>query len=70
MNHEGIVLSGNTLVLLLILLLLGVTGYLIYKISVLQKEKKALTEEKKSAEKQVGKYPFGLYRDKAQSASF
>ena len=54
MNHEGIVLSGNTLVLLLILLLLGVTGYLIYKISVLQKEKKALTEEKKSAENRLG----------------
>lgn len=54
MNHEGIVLSGNTLVLLLILLLLGVTGYLIYKISVLQKEKKALTEEKKVLKNRLG----------------
>lgn len=54
MNHEGIVFSGNTLVFLLILLLLGVTGYLIYKISILQKEKKALTEDKKVLKNRLG----------------
>jgi LytS/YehU family sensor histidine kinase len=54
MNHEGIVLSGNTLILLLILLLLIVTGFLIYKVRILQKEKVALSEEKKVLKNRLG----------------
>lgn len=47
MNHEGIILSENFMVIIVIIVLLIITGFLIYKLQQLQKEKAALTEEKK-----------------------
>lgn len=69
MNHEGIILSENFTVIIVIIMLLIITGFLIYKLQQLQKEKAALTEEK-SIEKQTQQYPPGLYRNKTKPASF